>query len=141
MRDLLNTINIRPAIQPTGGASDNVAINSAIIDTTGFEQLVFAIITGTLASAAATFAVTITHGDQANLSDGVAVPADMINGTAALAGFNQADDGICRKIGYVGDKRYVRLTITPTGNNAAAPIAAIAILGGASLEPTANPPN
>jgi hypothetical protein len=36
-----------------------------------------------------------------------------------------------RKIGYIGTKRYVRVTLTPTGNSATLPayISGVAILG------------
>lgn len=53
--------------------------------------------------------------------------ADMI-GTEALAGFQFDDDNEVRKLGYVGAKRYTRLTITPSGNGGDAPITALAVL-------------
>jgi hypothetical protein len=56
-------------------------------------------------------------------------------GTEAEAGFQFDDDDEVRKIGYRGDKRYVRLTITPSGNTGDAPLAALAILGGPKLAP------
>jgi hypothetical protein len=102
--------------------------------------LSFVIATGSIADADATFAVTVDHGDQANLSDAAAVPAGELVGTTALAGFNFGDDDETRKLGYVGSKRYVRLTITPTGNAAAALMSAIAVLGRPLYSPTANPP-
>ena len=57
------------------------------------------------------------------------------------ASFTFGDDNETRKIGYIGDKRYVRLTITPTGNDSGNIfLAAIALLGHPDLQPTANPP-
>lgn len=56
-------------------------------------------------------------------------------GTEANAGFNYADDGEVRKLGYIGHKRYTRLTITPTGNSGSAPISAVAVLSHASASP------
>ena len=62
-------------------------------------------------------------------------------GTLALAAFQFDDDKECRKIGYVGSKRYTRLTITPTGNDSgAAPLSAVALKGNPASSPTANPP-
>ena len=62
----------------------------------------------------------------------------LLVGTLAAMAMTQADDTECRKIGYVGAKRYVRLTLTPTGNAAGAiPIAAIALLGNPASSPTA----
>lgn len=141
MRDLANRIHPLVAIAPLATAlADNTAQVSAIIDRRGFESLTFLLITGTLVDADATFAVTMEHGEAANLSDAAAVPAASLIGTLASAGFNFGDDGETRKVGYAGDKRYVRLTITPTGNTGAAPMAAIALLGHPALAPTPNPP-
>ena len=113
---------------------------SAIIDRQGYNSLTFAIATGTLADADATFVVLVEHGDAANLSDAAAVPDEQLVGTEVLASFTFADDGECRKIGYIGSKQYVRLTITPAANASAAPMCAIAVLGHPSAVPTANPP-
>ncbi|RVD15374.1 MAG: hypothetical protein EOS73_16045 [Mesorhizobium sp.] len=142
MRDFMNRMDMRRAISPAVAGTDNTAIVSQIIDTAGYEGLVFAINVGANTDANATFAVTMDHGDIANLSDAAAVPAASLTGTLALAGFTAAsDDNKLRKIGYVGSKRYVRLTITPTGNDAGnIYVDAIALLFGARYAPTANPP-
>lgn len=139
MRDLLDNIDLKVGHAPQV-ATDNTALVSAIIDRRGFDALTFAIILGTLADADATFAVTMDHGDVANLSDAAAVTAADLIGTLALAGFTFAADGLCRKVGYAGNKRYVRLTITPTGNTGNAPIGSVAILSKPAILPTVNPP-
>jgi hypothetical protein len=53
-----------------------------------------------------TFAVTIEHGDDPALADTAQVAATDIIGTLALAGGNFAADLVCKKIGYIGSKRY-----------------------------------
>jgi hypothetical protein len=139
MRDTANNLHIVRAIAPVSVA-DNTAQVSQIIDTLGYRSLTFAIAAGSLADADATFAALVEEGDAANLSDAATVAdADLI-GTEALAGFTFADDNETRKIGYVGNKRYVRLTITPAANASAALLAAVAILGHPNEAPTANPP-
>lgn len=141
MRDMLNHIHPLVALAPAAAAiTDNTAQVSAIINRSGFDSLTFLIITGTLADADATFAVTMDHGDASNLSDAAAVASTDLVGTLALAGFTFADDGETRKIGYVGLKSYVRLTITPSTNTGAAPMAVIALLGNPSRGPTLNAP-
>lgn len=138
-RDLMNDVTPKVAIAPVV-ATDNTALVSAVIDTLGYNSATFVIATGTLADADATFAVLLEEGDASDLSGGNAVAdADLI-GTEALAGFTFADDSETRKLGYKGSKRYLRLTVTPSGNTGNAPIAAIAILGHANARPTANPP-
>lgn len=128
MRDMFNNILVATAIAPVV-ASDDTAQVGAIVDRAGFESLTYAIAAGTLADADATFAVLLEHGDEADLSDAAAVDDADLLGTEAAAGFQFDDDGETRKLGYIGSKRYTRLTITPTGNSGSAPIAAVAILG------------
>lgn len=139
MKDLMNEIDVKRAISPVSVA-DNTAQVSQIIDRQGFDSLTFLIALGSIADADATFAVTMEEGAAANLSDASAVAAADIIGTTALAGFTYADDDKCRKIGYKGNKRYVRMTITPSANASAALMSAVAVLGCPAVEPTANPP-
>lgn len=141
MRDSLNNIHPLIGLAPLAAAiADNTAQVSAIIDTRGSDSLTWVIATGILADVDATFAVTMDHGEAANLSDAAAVPAADIAGTLALAGFTFAADGATRKVGYIGSKRFVRLTVTPAANTGAAPLAIIAILGDLTRAPSANPP-
>ena len=134
MRDLYNQLTIRRAISPVSVA-DTTAQVSQIIDRQGFDSLVFAIATGSIADADATFTILVEDGDASNLSDNAAVADAELNGTEVLAAFQFDDDNETRKIGYIGNKRYVRLTITPVANASAAVICAVAILGNASLQP------
>lgn len=140
MKDLMNNINLKRAISPVSGAADNTAQVSQIIDRQGYESLTFAILTGAITDADATFTVLVEHGDDPALADAAAAPDSDLIGTEALAGFQFDSDNQCRKIGYVGPKRYVRLTITPANNAAAWLIGAVAILGHPWKAPTANPP-
>lgn len=137
-RDLHNNLHFVPAITPVAARTDNTAIVSAIIDTNGYESLEFAIIAGANTDANVTFAVLIEDGEDSDLGDdGAAVADTFLLGTEAQAGFTFSDDGECRKIGYVGNKRYVRMTITPTGNDSGNIfLAAIAILGHGKNRPT-----
>ncbi|MBP2315985.1 hypothetical protein [Azospirillum soli] len=139
MRDLMNHVHPITAIPPTR-VTDNTALVSAIIDTAGYGSLTFVPMIGTIADADATFAVTVEHGDAPNLSDAVAVPGDQLLGSLGLAGFTHADDGKTRKLGYVGYRQFVRITITPAGNGAAADVGVLAVLGHPAHMPTANPP-
>lgn len=141
MRDQMNNLHTINTIPPIAARTDNTAIVSTIVDLRGYDSLTFAILIGTNTDTNATFAVTMDHGDAANLSDAAAVPASMLVGTLALASYQFDDDTESRKIGYVGSKRYVRLTITPSGNDSGNIfIAAAAILGYPAIAPTANPP-
>lgn len=142
MRDYMNGIDVRRAISPQAARTDNAAIVSQIVDVAGYQGVVFAINIGVNTDTNATFAVLVEHGDVANLSDAAEVPDAKLTGSEALASFNaDADDNKVRKIGYVGGKRYLRLTITPSGNDSGNIfVDAVAILFGSRYAPTANPP-
>lgn len=140
MRDLANHIHFARCISPAAGATDNTPVVGIVVDGAGFDSLVYVINIGALPDADATFAALLEHGDQANLSDAVAVPDVQLTGSEALASFTFADDNKLRKLGYVGTKRYTRLTITPANNASASFISAIAVLGNSRHAPTPNPP-
>lgn len=140
MRDMLNSINPVRAISPAAAVTDTTAFVSQIIDVKGYDALTFVILTGSLADADATFTVLVEHGDNSALSDAAAVDDKELVGTEALASFTFAHDDATRKVGYVGNKRYVRLTVTPAANTGNAFVAATAILGHPAQQPTPNPP-
>lgn len=138
MRDQSNLVHPVPAIVPALNTNSDAAIVSAIIDRKGFESLTFLAIFGTLTDAGCTGVFTMEHGDNSALSDTAAVAAPDFIGTLAAMNVTQADDIECRKIGYCGPKRYVRLTFTSTGNAAGdIPLAVIALLGNPASSPTA----
>ena len=139
MRDLMNHIHVKAGAAPVV-ATDNTPVVSAIIDTQGYQSLAFIILTGTLADSDATFTTLVEHDDASGFGTKVAVPDKDLLGTEALASFATADDGEPRKIGYVGSKRYVRLTVTPAANSGNAPLAIAALLGHPDVGPTDNPP-
>lgn len=140
-REIMNSLHFVPLIAPIAARTDNTAIVSAIIDTANYNSATFVIITGTNTDTTATFAVLVEDGDNSALSDNVAVDDAYLVGTEALAGFTFADDVECRKIGYKGPKRYVRVTVTPSGNDSGNIfLAGVAVLGGGASNPQANPP-
>lgn len=139
MRDLANRINFKRVISPAAAVADNTAQVGQVVDRRNYDSLTYAILTGALADADATFTVLLEESDQSG-SGFTAVDDKDLLGTEALAGFTFADDDKVFKLGYIGSKRYTRLTVTPAGNSGNAFIAAVAILGHAALGPTPNPP-
>ncbi len=137
MKDLATSITLKRVISPVSVA-DNTAQVGQAVDRKGFESVTYAIATGSIADADATFTVLLEESDD-NSSYTAVADADLI-GTEALAGFQFDDDNECRKLGYIGAKRYTKLTITPVANASAALVSAVAILGHAAIKPTVNPP-
>jgi hypothetical protein len=141
MKDLHNNIHPLLGIAPAAARTDNTPIVSTIVDLQGYSSCEFVLATGANTDTNATFSVLVEDGDAANLSDASAVVDDELLGTEVLAGFTFADDNATRKIGYIGSKRYVRVTVTPSGNDAGNIfVAGVWVLGHPDNRPTANPP-
>lgn len=130
MKDLHSLIDLAVGVTVTT-VSDNTATATAAIERTGFEAVEFAVVIGTLADTDATFAVTLTDSD-----DGVtytAVDSDFVLGSA---NFTFADDDSVERVGYIGGAKYVKATVTPTGNSGNATFAVIAIKSRSRSNPT-----
>jgi hypothetical protein len=136
MRDTYHNLKFVPAIAPVT-VTDNTPLVGAIVSNAGFQALTYAIQTGVLADVDATFVVLLEESDAADLSGSNPVADSDMLGTELLAGFTFADDTATRKLGYIGNKLYTRLTITPTGNTGSAPISAMAVLSHANVRPVA----
>jgi len=108
--------------------SSDTTTNGIIIDMLDYQSVEFFIHTGTITTGV--FTPLLQEGDDSGLSDAANVSTDYLLGTYADATFTTAasDDNAVKRIGYVGKKRYVRLSIvtTSTGNGV---ISAIAVKG------------
>lgn len=136
-KDIHNSLHFVPLIAPAAARTDDTAIVSAVIDTAGYESVELVLITGTNTDADATFAVLVEDDTASGFGTGAAVADTFLLGTEAAAGFTFGDDVECRKIGYVGGKRYVRMTVTPSGNGAGNIfLAGVAVLGNSRSKPT-----
>lgn len=139
MFDSLNNVKYENAIAPVSVA-DTTAQASGWIDRAGFQSLTFAIAIGALHAASA-FAVTLQEADASDQSDAAAVAdSDMLSmtpGTAPLtaASFAAADASSTKKVGYIGQKRYLKLTVTPTANAGASLFGVVAALSRAANRP------
>lgn len=139
--DLMNRIAPKRAISPAAAGTDNTAMVSQIFDMRGMTAAALVILVGANTDANATFAVLLEESNDSGMSGATAVAdADLI-GTEALAGFTAAnDDNTVRKLGYKGSKRYIRATITPSGNDSGNIFVAAVWLGTPDDQPAANPP-
>lgn len=119
MRDLMNNIHLQPAFAPKAAVTDGTAQTSLTCDLrkdgVRYDSAVLALVTGTLTDADAVWSVTIEESDDD--SSYAAVDDKDLVGTEALAGFQFDDDNECRKIGYVGTKRYIRAVVDDTTAN------------------------
>ncbi len=140
-RDLHNNIHVKRGLSPVAAGTDNTAYVSEIIDTAGYGSVEFLLAIGANTDANATFTVLVEDGNNSALSDNAAVADEYLLGTEASASFAYNDDNEVRKIGYIGTKRYVRVTVTPAGNDSGnIYMAGVWVLGHPVNMPTINPP-
>lgn len=116
-RDMFSYIKVIRGMSPKAAGTDNTAYVSEIANVVGFDSLTWITLIGNNTDTNATFTLLFEEGDQANLSDATAVADSDLIGTENGASFTFADDNKTSKIGYKGSKQYVRVTITPAGND------------------------
>jgi hypothetical protein len=146
LRDSTNRLEVKRVISSTRVA-DNTAQVGQIIDHRDAKSVLYLINIGACADVDVTFATLLEHGDDAALADAATVPdADLLSQTPAVkdgngallsaavapltaASFQFDSDNQVRKLGYIGAKRYSRLTITPANNTGNADFGAVCVLG------------
>ena len=131
MRDQKNDLALLVGLAPIEIASDTATV-TAIIDRKNYESLTFAIQSGVVQDGA--YAILIEDGDDSALSDNAAVVDAELIGTEANAAFALTDDGVTKTIGYIGHKRYVRMTITSSATTNGGLFSVAAILGNPRLK-------
>lgn len=117
----------------TGAISSSTTTAGAIIDTQGYNSLTFVMNVG--ARTDGTYTLSIEHGDNSALSDTSTPDATDLVGTAAGTAISAAQSQ--KKLGYVGNKRYVRVNIVSTSVTTGATAGALAILGRPAVGPIA----
>lgn len=138
--DMHNDLGVARGLSPKAATTDNTAYVSEILDMQGKHAAEFVILPGANTDANATFAVLVEESDASNMTPASAVVDDELLGLESAAGFQFDDDNEVRKIGYRGSKRYIRVTITPSGNDSGNIFIAGVWLFKGNLNPQPNPP-
>jgi len=137
-KDNLSTIKTVIALTPRAIATDTTTVG-AIIDLRGYNSATITIASGVLTDGA--YVPLLEHGDASDLSDAAAVADAYLlpsgTGQEAAIDFALTDDATIVKIGYVGSKRYIRLSIVSTATTTGGLFAAVAILGDPDIQPVA----
>ena len=115
----------------TAAIASSTTTAGNIIDTNGYEGLEFIIQSG--ARTDGTYTPLIEESDASDMSGATAVDDEDLLGLEVDAAISAANT--VKRIGYVGDKRYVRLSIVSTGVTSGATIGATAILGRPAVRP------
>lgn len=124
-RDAHNSVEQKSALDIQAISTDTTTVGN-IIDLANVEAVEFFIAAGTITDGL--YAILLEHGDDSGLSDAAAVPDSQLLGTEALAAFGTADDDKVSRIGYIGDKRFVRLSLVSTATATGGTLGAVAVL-------------
>lgn len=132
MRDMHNNISVLHAITPQAVGTSGIAGGklSGALDRRGFRSVEFIYSSGASASAADTITPVVYEGDTTDGSFTSVANADLLGTEAALT-LTAAKSG---RVGYIGNKRYLKLRLYGTGT-ATAVVAAVAVLGTPNLRP------
>ena len=132
MKNIHHNISATSALNPQVVTTS--AVDGAIIDTLGFSGLEFVVTSGTVTDGTS-YTASLTEGDAANLAGGNTVVAADILGTLPV--FAATDDNLTKRVGYAGNKRYVRLSLTPVGATSGGTFSAVAVLALPASAPVA----
>lgn len=127
-RDLYSNIGTAQAIVPAvkSAAGDGIAI-----DTKGFSSVAFVVNTGAIAGDGE-FGLAIQESDTTTGGDFAAPEAHFVDSNAPAT----LEASSTYKLGYRGNKRYVRLRLTKAGGTSIA-LGAVAVLGNPHDAPVA----
>lgn len=141
-RDDYNPFAFLRGISPVTQTNSSSALVSQIIDMQSYLSCIFIVAVGTFSDADATSTVLLEEADASDMSGANAVAdADMLpsgTGQEASTAFIFSDDNIVRALGYVGTKRYIRLTITPANNDSGSLPISVTVLARKRFQGTGN---
>lgn len=143
MRDMHSNIRVLRAIEPKAIGTSGIANGSlsAALDRRGYNSAEFVILHGTAGATGDTTSVVIYEGDTTGGSFTSVADADLI-GTESGAGLpvqataraSGVGKNIATKLGYRGNKRYLKIRLYGTGH-ATGVVAAALVLGDPSRAP------
>ena len=136
-RDLYSNITVTPAFLPQA-LSGTTNITGTVIDTKGYNSLVFILYTDAIAAGDVNAILSIEDDTAADGSSSTAVADGFLIGTEALTQIGVGAVGNqAKRIGYKGSKRYVRCDLVVTGNGGTDVVGCLAVLGHPVTAPTA----
>ncbi len=134
MNDLHNNVKAEVALNTTAISTNTTTVGN-IIDMQGYGSIEFIIQSGTLTDG--TYTPLIEEGAVANLSDAAAVADADLLGTEAAAVFAATDDNTVKKLGYIGNSRYIRISIVSASTTSGGTLSAVSVKGNAGDMPVA----
>ena len=141
-RDLHNNVRTKTVISPLAIGA-NATKTGIVIDRQGYIGCLFMASYGAVTTTGSIVTLVVKEGDVTGTLTSVA-DTDL-QGTEALAsllaGARVAGTGkeVTKRVGYVGNKRYVSVDAVQTGTTSAGVVGVAAVLSHPDLAPTANP--
>jgi len=132
MRDMHNNIKVLNAITPQAVGTSGIAGGklSAILDRRGYDSVEFSYKSGTSASAADTITPVIYEAAATGASFTSVANADLLGTEAAIT----LSAAAAKQVGYIGNKRYLKIRLYGTGT-ATAVVSADILLGSPDRAP------
>lgn len=136
MQDLHNNIKASRGISPQAITASDSTLTSEIIDTRGYGSVEFLFLSGAVTDG--TFTITVYESNDSGMSGETAVADDDLLGTEpTFVGTTSADDNTVKKIGYIGNMRYVRAKAVQTGSSTGGYLACVVVQGHPRVAPVA----
>jgi len=137
LREVHRTLKMSVGIEPQALNGTNDLVGE-IIDTIEFDSLEFVLLTDAIAVGDLDAQLKLEEGDDAGLSDASDVTdTDDLAGLPADTAIDETDDKVTKKIGYLGNKRFVRATLVVSTNAGTDVMSCLAIQGHAHAAPVA----
>lgn len=125
MVDLHNNINAARGISPAAITTGNATLTGQTIDVREYGSLEFCFQAGAITDG--TFTVTMYEGDSSDMSDESAVDDADLLGTEPT--FTSSDANATKRVGYKGNKRYVRVKAVQSGATTGGFLACVVVQG------------
>lgn len=127
-KDLQSDIKVINALD-TQAISTDTTTNGDVIDTQGYNSIVFVLQAGTLTDG--TYTPVIEEGDNSGLSDAAAVTDFHLlpSGTGQEAAAALDTSNTVSKLGVISNKRYLRLSVASTSTTSGGTVGGVAVLG------------
>ena len=140
MMDVHNNIDVVRTIAPVAVGTTGTGQTGKVVDRNGYQGVEFLISYGAITSTAAVFTVVAKEGDATGTMTSIA-NADLLGtesaaGIAAGARTSNSNKNVSKRLGYIGIKRYVSLSISSTAT-AGTPVSAEVLLTNPRKAPVA----
>lgn len=122
------------ALTPRAAIATNTTTAGTEVDLLGYNSATFFIESGVITDG--TYTPLIEETDTAGSGYTAVADADLTVTEASIA-FVATDDAVVKKIGYIGVKRYVRLSLVSAGTTSGGFFSATAVLGHPNIAPVA----